>query len=338
MSVAAQPGIVIEEFIYTEAPFEQCHASTIAETPEGLVAAWFGGTEEGEDDVGIWLSRHDGEKWSSPIEVASGEQSDGKRFPCWNPVLFQAPDGPLLLFIKVGPSPSRWWGELMTSSDSGATWSKPEKLPEGGIGPVKNKPLLLENGTLLCGSSSEDDSWRVHFEVTNDRGKTWRRGEVIDDTRKFNAIQPTILAHGDGKLQILCRSREGNVVESWSHDNGQTWSKLSATTLPNPNSGIDGVTLADGRHLLVYNHTGRLSLSPRDREMLNVAVSADGRTWQAALVLEKEPGEFSYPAVIQSKDGLVHITYTHQRRKVKHVVVDPAKLELQEFVDGKWPL
>lgn len=336
-ALAAQPGIVKEEFIYTEAPFEQCHASTIAETPVGLVAAWFGGTEEGEQDVGIWLSRHNGESWSPPVEVANGMQADGKRHTCWNPVLFQPPEGPLLLFIKVGPSPRSWWGELMTSEDSGRTWSKPAKLPEAGIGPVKNKPLLLTDGTLLCGSSTEHDGWRVHFERTTDLGKTWRRDEVIDDTREFNAIQPTILAHGEARLQVLCRSREGHVVESWSDDNGRTWSGLKATSLPNPNSGIDAVTLADGRHLLVYNHTGRLSLSPRDREMLNVAVGDDGKRWQAALVLEKEPGEFSYPAVIQTKDGLVHLTYTHQRLRVKHVVVDPSKLELREFEDGKWP-
>lgn len=116
-----------------------------------------------------------------------------------------------------------------------------------------------------------------------------------------------------------------------------TWSEMTATTLPNPSSGIDAVTLRDGRHLLVYNHTVRGGPSPRGREMLNVAVTRDGVEWKAALLLENEKGEFSYPAVIQTADGKVHITYTHRRRKVKHVVVDPAKLESREMPEGRWP-
>ncbi len=106
---------------------------------------------------------------------------------------------------------------------------------------------------------------------------------------------------------------------------------MAATTLPNPNSGIAAVTLTDGRHLLVYNHT------PKGRSPLNVAVSRDGKDWQAALVLEDQPGEYSYPAVIQTSDGLVHITYTWQRRRVRHVVVDPAKLSLRAMPGGAWP-
>jgi len=106
---------------------------------------------------------------------------------------------------------------------------------------------------------------------------------------------------------------------------------LFQTDLPNPNSGIDGVTLDDGRHLLVYNHVGR------GRTPLNLSLSKDGRHWEAALVLEKIPGEFSYPAIIQTRDKRVHITYTYKRKNVKHVVVDPQRLQGQKIVDGKWP-
>ena len=133
------------------------------------------------------------------------------------------------------------------------------------------------------------------------------------------AIQPATLRHGD-RLQILCRSKHGRIVESWSDDNGKTWSELKRTALPNPNSGIDAMTLKDGRQLLVYNPT-RAGRSP-----LHVAVSKDGKDWQDVLVLEKEPGEFSYPAVIQTSEGLVHISYTWKRQRVRHVVVDPTKL------------
>ena len=344
-AVADQPGIVDRELIYEDAPFPQCHASTIAETPSGLVAAWFGGQHEKNPDVGIWVARKESGSWSIPVEVANGVQyvlTDGtiKRHPTWNPVLFQYADGPLMLFFKAGPSPSTWWGMLMQSADHGKTWSIPRRLPEDIDGPVRNKPVLLKDGTLLCGSSTEFDGWRLHFEMTSDRGRTFARTPATHDGKTFGAIQPTLLMHSDGSIQALNRNQDNNgkVLSTVSKDNGRTWSDLKETTLPNPNSGIDAVALKDGRFLLVYNHTIRSGDSPRGREMLNVAVSDDGETWKAALTLENErKSEFSYPAVIQTSDGMVHTTYTWKRTRVRHVTIDPAKLQLKDFVDGRWP-
>ncbi len=335
--LADQPGIILMEFIYDEAPFPQSHASTIVETDLGLVAAWFGGTRERNPDVGIWVSRNEGREWSPPVEVANGVQHDQKRYPCWNPVLFQPQEGPLLLFYKVGPSPQAWWGMVITSSDGGRSWSEPRRLPEDILGPVKNKPIQLPNGDLLMGSSTEHDGWRLHFERTSDLGKTWQLVGPINDGETFGVIQPTLLTYPDGRVQALNRSRQARIIETWSSDGGRTWSQLEATMLPNPSAGIDGVTLRDGRQLLVYNHTLRGGPNPRGREMLNVAISTDGQDWKAALVLENEPGEFSYPAVIQAADGLVHITYTWQRRRIRHVVLDPAKLVLVDMPAGRWP-
>jgi predicted neuraminidase len=315
-------AVVKAEFIYETAPFAQCHASTIAQTKSGLVAAWFGGTREGAADVGIWLSRHDGQTWSAPVEVANGVQSPELRYPCWNPVLFQPAEGALLLFYKVGPNPREWWGMLIRSSDAGETWSAPERLPEGILGPIKNKPEMLADGRLLCGSSTEHDGWRVHLETTTDLGlEKWSRTEPLNDGRTIGTIQPSILRHGDKRLQLVCRTRgAGKIVNFWSEDGGRTWGEMTETELPNPNSGIDAVTLADGRHVLVYNHT------PRGRTPLNVAISKDGREWKGVAVLEDTPGEYSYPAVMQTADGLVHITYTWRRERVKHVVLDPRRL------------
>ena len=330
------PGVVTSEFIYETAPFPECHASTIAESQGHLVAAWFGGTKEKHPDVGIWVARHENNKWTTPVEVANGVESADKRYPTWNPVLHQMSKGPLLLFYKVGPSPDTWWGMLMSSTDGGKTWSKPARLPADIAGPIKNKPVELANGELLCPSSTEDNGWRVHFERTSDMGKTWQRTPAINDGKEFGVIQPTVFFHPKNQLQALFRSRQGKIVEAWSSDQGKTWSALKATALPNPNSGIDGVTLKDGRHLLVYNHTVREGMR---RGALHVAVSADGKTWQAALALEntKPQDEFSYPAVIQTRDGMIHITYTWNRKKVKHVVLDPKKLKLREMKDGVWP-
>lgn len=324
-------AVVKTEFIFTQAPFPSCHASTIAETKAGLVAAWFGGTREKSPDVGIWVSRHDKNGWSKVVEVVNGIQSTGERYPCWNPVLFQPTRGPLLLFYKVGPSPSEWWGMLTTSNDGGASWSLPQRLPDGILGPIKNKPIQLRDGSILSGSSTEDAGWRVHMEYSSDLGATWHRSEPLNDRTQFGAIQPTVLVYPSGGIQILCRSRQGKITESWSRDNGKTWSAMQSTVLPNPSAGIDAVMLKDGRALLVYNHTGR------SRSPLNVAVSADGKTWHATLTLEDQPGEYSYPAVIQTADGLVHVTYTWRRERIKHVVIDPRKLVLREMPDGHWP-
>ncbi len=331
-ALAAPPGMVTDEFIFDSAPFPQCHASTIVESANGLVAAWFGGTEERNPDVCIWLSRREGNKWSSPVQVADGVQSPAKRYPCWNPVLFQPRSGPLMLFYKVGPSPSSWWGMLITSTDGGATWSSPRRLPGNVIGPVKNKPVQLMDGAILCASSTEDNGWRVHFERTADLGQTWDLIKPGGDAGKFGEIQPSILFHGGDVLQAVGRTDKGRIFETWSRDDGKSWDALQLTQLPNPNSGIDAVTLQDGRQLLVYNHT------VKGRSPLNVAVSTDGRAWQAAMVLEDTPGkEFSYPSVIQTSDGLVHIVYTWHRERIKHVVLDPSKLQLKSIINGQWP-
>ena len=318
-----QSDPIRSEMIYDldDRPTPQCHASTIAETPAGLVAAWFGGTHEGNPDVGIWVSRHNGIEWSAPVEVANGVLSPTRRYPCWNPVLFQPEGKSLMLFYKVGPSPSSWWGMLLTSDDHGKTWGPPRKLGENSavghlLGPVKNRPILLEDGSILCPSSSEHSGWRVHLEVTGDLGRTWDVIGPINDGKEFGAIQPSILTYHDGGMQILCRSRQKVIAQSWSDDGGKSWEKMTATSLPNPNAGIDAVTLQDGRQLLVFNNT------TTGRSPLNLAVSAEGRQWRDLLVLEDGKGEFSYPAIIQTSDGMVHITYTYLRQSIKHVVVD----------------
>lgn len=316
-------------------PTPECHASTIVETASGLVAAWFAGKHERNVDVGIRVARHDGRQWLASVEVADGSEGEDREYPCWNPVLFQPDKGPLLLFYKVGPSPRSWWGMLMTSDDGGKTWSQPRRLGRSKqlgsndnlIGPVKNKPIQLANGSILCPSSTEHEGWRVHFEKTEDLGQTWQVIGPVNDSRKLGPIQPSILTYASGKMQVLCRSRQGTIAQGWSSDKGLTWSPMTATNLPNPNAGTDAVTLKDGRQLLVYNHTLRRGPFPSGRNMLNVAVSQDGRDWRPVLTLERSKGEYSYPAVIQASDGSVHITYTYLRKSVKHVVLDPTQIE-----------
>jgi len=323
------------EFIYENAPFPSCHASTIEETDRGLIAAWFGGTEEKHPDVGIWVSRRENNAWTPPVEVANGVVSPTERYPTWNPVLFQprprnGVTSPLVLFYKVGPSPETWWGMMITSSDGGVTWSKPVRLPEGILGPIKNKPIEMEDGTWLCPSSTETEEepskWQIHFEWTKDGGATWSRTKSLNDGVSIQAIQPSILKLEGNRLRTIGRTRQDRVFEADSTDGGKTWSPLRLGNLPNNNSGIDAITLASGLHLIIYNHVaGTPGEWGGKRTPLNVAISKDGETWKPLAVLEDTPGEFSYPAVIQARDGRIHFIYTWNRKKIKHIVLDSAK-------------
>jgi predicted neuraminidase len=334
-------GILVDEFIFEKAPFPESHAASIAQTPKGLIAAWFGGTKERNPDVCIWVSRRMNDQWTEPVNVANGIINDTLRYACWNPVLFQVPGGELLLFYKTGPRVSAWKGWMKTSKDGGLTWSDAQALPEGFIGPVKNKPVMLKDGKIIAPSSTEGDGWKLHFEVSDDKGKTWTKVGPINDGKTLNAIQPSILFHKGGKLQVLARSKNRAVLETWSYDNGKTWTPIAKSNLPNNNSGTDAVTLKDGRQLLVYNHVlphDSLKNGKGARTPLNVSVSKDGKKWYAALVLEDSPiSQYSYPSVIQGADGMVHIVYTWRRQKIKYVKVDPSKLKLTEIKNGVWP-
>lgn len=327
------PAILSTGFIADPLPTRSCHASTIVETENGLMAAWFGGSEEGKLDVSIWLSAHRNGTWSEAVEVANGiYEKQRVQYPLWNPVLFRPKSGQLYLFYKEGPRPKNWWGMVKMSPDNGRTWTKARRIPGGNLGPIRCKPIEMADGTILCGSSTEDEGWRVHMEKTKDPMKGWESTGPLNSSLDFSAIQPTVLDWGKRGLQILCRTKQRVITESWSVNKGVTWSRMLATDLPNPSSGIDAVKLHDGRALLVYNHTRS------GRGELHVAVTPDGKEWHAAAQLEKSPGEeFSYPAVIQTSDRLVHITYTWRREKIKHVVLDPSKLSTRPIVDGQWP-
>ncbi len=336
----SRKGIEVDEFIFDTASFPESHASTIAETPKGLIAAWFGGTKEGNKDVCIWTSHLTNGKWTEPKKVADGIMNDTVRYACYNPVLYQVPNGELLLFYKIGKNVAAWTGWMMRSKDNGQTWGSREALPDGFLGPIKNKPELI-NGVLLCPSSREVGGWRAVIEYTKDWGRTWTKSEDINDGKTLQAIQPSILKYKDGSLQILCRSRNTTINESRSYDNGKTWTPLKATSLPNNNSGTDAVTLKDGRQLLVYNHVPPDSSWVKGkgpRTPLNVAISKDGKKWFAVAVLEDSPiSQYSYPSVIQAKDGKVHIVYTWRRKKIKHVMLDLSKIETKEIINGVWP-
>lgn len=322
------------EFIFDEAPFPSAHASNIVELKNGdLLASWFGGTKEGARDVAIWGSRkHDG-KWSPVIELAREPN-----IATYNPVIFYTKDGKLWLYYKFGPHPTSWSAGRRSSTDDGKTWSWIEHLPAGLLGPVRTKPLMLSNGTIVSGTSIESyHTWACWIERSTDNGKTWATIGPITVPRPQNSeqgstgkpggadpfswndtygiIQPSVVAITNKHLRLYARSTAniGKIVIADSKDAGQSWSEARTIDVPNPNSGIDIVRLRDGRFVLIYNNT------PKGRSPLNLAVSKDGISFKMFNTLESEPGEYSYPALIQGVNEDLHMTYTWNRKKMKYV-------------------
>lgn len=326
-------AVVSSQYIYQpdDVQFPSCHASTIVETTDGLLAAWFGGTAEKNPDVCIYVASCSNGSWGKTTLVADGIE-DGKQYPCWNPVLFRKDNGDIVLYYKVGPDPRTWWGLYKISKDNGKTWSAATKIPDGLLGPIKNKPVSLPDGKILYPTSFETrDKWNIYLETSDQDLNNWEKISVDNGT--YQAIQPSVLFHKNGKLQVLCRSKNKNVVQAWSEDNGQTWSPVTATSLPNNNSGTDAVTMKNGTQALIFNPV------TSGRNKLGIAVSGNGIKWKAAVLLEDDPdpkGEYSYPAIIQTKDGLLHVTYTWNRKLIKHVVINPSALKTKPMT-SQWP-
>ncbi len=338
-AVATSP-VLLREFVADAPPTAQSHATTLVQASDGdLLAAWFGGSHEGASDVRIWLSRRTDSGWGAPQAVADGADPQGAPLPTWNPVLFEPRNGPLMLFYKIGPDPRHWLGLQRTSTDGGRTWSAAKRLPDGLIGPVRSPPMQLRDGSLLSPSSTEDAGWRIHFErLEKSASHDWKRMPPIPNPARIEAIQPVLLPGPDGNLLALGRTRQDHVFATTSHDDGRHWQALRLLDLPNPNAAIDAVRLADGRYLMAFNPnvSGKDWWNGRDR--LDIALSEDGEHWTAVLTLEDEPGqEFSYPAMIQTRDGRVHVAYTWKRQRIRHVVLDPAQLAFPPAQAGAGP-
>lgn len=384
-------GILTDEFLYETASFPQCHASSIIQLKNGdLLATYFGGSYEGCPDVCIWVSRKPkgSDVWSEPILAADGvfDLSDplckigglsgivpettpaskgpigpnfkgnvenARRKACYNPVLFQIPGSDeILLFFKIGAKVADWTGWLTRSTDGGKTWSDREPLPEGFLGPIKNKPEYIAGKIIAPSSREGSEGWNIWMEISDDNGKTWRttgalpadssyltsdrlkmketeynpeNPQIVEGKKPHHiySIQPSILKHKDGSLQIICRTRNARLSTSWSYDNGETWTPLTLMDLPNNNSGTDAVTLPDGRHALIYNDFATIPGTPKGvRTPLCIAISEDGINWDNIITLEDSPiSQYSYPSIIMGNDGLLHAIYTWRRLKVKHAAV-----------------
>ena len=325
--------IVNERIVQGQPPFASCHGSHLALLANGdVLAVWFGGSREGEDDTAIWCARRTNGRWGAVHRLAG----DGSE-PHWNPVLLSKGNGEVLLFYKVGRSIKEWRTMVKRSSDDGRTWTEAEELvpgDRGGRGPVRNKVIVLSEGAWLAPASLEDGVWRAFADRSEDGGRHWEKSAEVCvpgseqwDIRKVDSdipvseqsfygrgvIQPTLWESAPGKVHMLLRSSEGWIHRSDSEDGGRTWTHAYPTSLPNNNSGIDVVRMHDGTLILCYNPVGQ-NWGPRTP--LALSFSRDnGQTWSAPRILEDGEGEFSYPAIIADGHD-VYLTYTWKRENI----------------------
>ena len=316
----ARVTMIGKDFVFgDDRPFAQCHASTVLRTADGkFLVAWFGGTHEKHDDVGIWLSKGEPGNWSPPKEIAKIREDAH-----WNPVLFKDPNGTITLFFKVGKTIDFWETWFQVSNDNGETWSEARELvagDKGGRGPVRNKPIILSNGTWLAPASNElKKVWNAFVDRSEDGGKTWVETEFVklerDSAFGEGVIQPALWESEPGKVHMLLRSSAGVICRSDSEDYGKTWSPVYKTDLPNPNSGIDVTKLEDNTLVLIFNPDDE---NWGSRSPISLAVSRDnGKRWGPIIELERgvEDDEFSYPSVISFGDT-VAVTYTWKRQRI----------------------
>lgn len=324
------------KLIMEKCPTDMCHASTLLKIgPDRFLAAWFGGSKEGNGDVAIWFTRGNEEHFEEPKILAQSEEAH------WNPVLFRVDEKKIIIFYKVGNEISKWRTMYRVSEDNGETFGEEKELvpgDQGGRGPVRNKPIRLKSGRILAPGSTEQGIWKAFVDRSDDDGKTWNKSQEVeisqleyksgertvgkDDSsipvseQSFygrGVIQPTLWESIPDQVHMLLRSTEGMIYRSDSKDGGDTWTEAYATELPNNNSGIDMIRSEDGKLFLVYNPVG---VNWGDRTPISLAVSKDdGKTWEKIRDLSTGEGEFAYPAIIQDEDFL-YITYTYKRKNI----------------------
>jgi predicted neuraminidase len=183
------------------------------------------------------------------------------------------------------------------------------------------KPTQLESGRILLPLYSDTYSISI-MAISDDDGQSWYAGQPLIG---LGNIQPSVLRRQDGTLVAYMREagpRE-RIRVAESKDDGLTWGPVGVTDLPNPGSGLDGVRLANGNWVLVYNDT------TRGRQSLAVSLSADeGRTWPWTRHLERhDSGSYHYPAVIQGSDGAIHVVYSYfvpMGKSMKHAAFGEA--------------
>jgi predicted neuraminidase len=299
------------ELIFEQIPMAPAHhCSSICELAGGeLLCVWYGGSYESADDQALFLARRkpDQRNWSQPqVLMRNAAQPPG------NAVVFRESSERLWIVwsrmestrpIRRGSGWNRCRLMARTSTDSGATWSEDRPVLADTMGGVpRNPPISMADGTLLLPDGQS------HFLALGPGASSWQRVGSYS-----GGSQPAVIQRRDGSLLALLRHSQ-HIARIESRDGGRTWSAAVPTPLKNPGAGISMTKLANGHLVLVFND------SQTDRTPLSICRSLDeGATWEAPFQLESNPGEYSYPSIIQSADAKLHITYTFRRYAIKHV-------------------
>jgi predicted neuraminidase len=297
-----------------------CHCSSIIANGAGeLLCVWYEGAYEGAPNTAIRASRR-------ALSSSSWEPArDLFRYtgvPLGNPVLFSFDEGMLYLLFSVLFGES--WKEsvlfVSRSEDGGNTWSNPGLLyPRKGL-MAKTRPLRLESGRILIPLYDEAGFYPVVL-VVGEEGRWADAGLTAETMARDAAIQPALARLEDGSILMLCRSSRGRIWKSLSRNGGASWSICTSTGIPNPNSAIDLLALGEGRLLLAFND------SEKDRSCLSVALSEDeGSTWSFKREAVRGSGEYSYPSLLSDSAGHIHLTYTENRFRIMHRVIDVEQL------------
>jgi predicted neuraminidase len=325
-----------EQVINPDSPHVMSHVASIGELPDGgLAAAWYAGSREGAGDVAVYFSTRGpaDTRWSPPRAIVTRESAarDLNRYikKIGNSLLFADPAGKLwLLYVTV--SIGGWSGSslnLTMSTDRGLSWTRSQRLT---LSPFFNLSELVKNAPVALA----DGGWAVpiYHELAGRFPEVlWlhQAGADIRATKTrisagWYGYQPALSALNS--YQAVAVLRDDGVADSVSiarsEDAGNTWSPPQSLDLPNPDAGLDAIQLKSGRLLLAFND------SSSDRGNLRLAVSEDeGQTWSRVATVAEEPGgDFSYPFLMQTHNGDVHLVYTWQRKAIKHVVFNTAWL------------
>ena len=333
-----------EDFIIPDQGANMVHVASISEMSEGkFVAAWYGGTREGAKDVAIFLSFLPSEKdavWSDPKMVAdrvSVSKELGRYIKkVGNPVVFSDPQKRLwMIFVTI---PFGGWScsslNVKVSDDGGDTWTRARRLtlsPFLNISElVRNNPISLQNGGFGVPIYHEFIGYFPEILwISLKNGATasieYRKTRIIGGR---DYIQPAVAVTGKRSACAFfrCRSEKRAVGRSTTIDGGNTWSGAERLEQANPDAALDVIPLSDGRFLMAFND------SAATRENLKLALSGDrGKSWRAIATLENSPGqEFSYPYMIRSRSGDIHLVYTWKRKRIKHVVFNEAWIHFME--------
>ncbi|MGH7240226.1 MAG: sialidase family protein [Candidatus Saccharimonadales bacterium] len=317
------------------------HASNLLALPNGdLLCFWFSGSEEGNADVSIAMSRlnHGSNRWSIPVIVASNPGLSDQ-----NPVPFLGSDGQIFLFHTSQKAEKRIAENTaliyeLTSEDQGHTWSrqkvvfsKPGWYDRQHLVTFHHKwlfPLYFQGSAGITTNAQED--WSA-VKISTDQGKTWSTCKVPGSG---GLVQMDIVKLSPDRLLAFFRSRYADwIYESHSSD-GCHWSTPVATQLPNNNSSIQVIRLKDGHLVMAFNNTQATATRGKPttagRGVLSVGLSVDeGKTWpwvrdvQAGAVPPPfRPGErfeYSYPSIVQAPDGLLQMSFTFRRETIKYM-------------------